>query len=121
MSGNVPDVQRMLREDVSAVQLWMGENKITLNTLKTEFILIASKPKLKETEEHVPKMCKEKQCTKHCTQNHWDLMWIKILIEGCILTMFLTNHLWDFRTRYTLNDCKLSPHGSIKNYIQKSY
>ena len=41
----------MLREDISAVQLWMRENELTLNALKTEFILIASKPRLKEIEE----------------------------------------------------------------------
>ena len=50
-SGSVLDVQRMLREVISAVQLWMRENKLTLNALKTEFILIASKPRLKEVEE----------------------------------------------------------------------
>ena len=41
----------MLREDISAIQRWMHENKLTLSALKTEFILIASKPRLKEMEE----------------------------------------------------------------------
>ena len=47
-SGSAPDVQRTLREDMSAVQLWMRENKLTLNALKTEFIPIASRPRQKE-------------------------------------------------------------------------
>ena len=47
--GNVPDLQRMLRENISVVQLWMRENK--LNALKTELILTASKPRLMEIEE----------------------------------------------------------------------
>ena len=38
----------MLKIDISAVQLWMRENKLTLNALKTKFILITSKPRLKE-------------------------------------------------------------------------
>ena len=42
---------RLLREDISAIQCWMHENKLTLNALKMEFILIASKPRLKEIEE----------------------------------------------------------------------
>ena len=50
-SDSVPDIQRLLREDISAIQCWMHENKLTLNALKTEFILIASKPRLKEIEE----------------------------------------------------------------------
>ena len=50
-SDSVPDIQRLLREDISAIQRWMHENKLTLNALKTEFILIASKPRLKEIEE----------------------------------------------------------------------
>ena len=49
-SDSVPDIQRVLREDISAIQHWMHENKLTLNALKTEFILIASKPRLKEIE-----------------------------------------------------------------------
>ena len=50
-SDSVPYIQRLLREDISAIQRWMHENKLTLNALKTEFILIASKPRLKEIEE----------------------------------------------------------------------
>ena len=40
----------MVRQDISAVQLSMRENKLNLNVLKTEFILTASKPMLKEIE-----------------------------------------------------------------------
>ena len=50
-SDSVPDIQRLLREDISAIQHWMHENKLTPNALKMEFILIASKPRLKEIEE----------------------------------------------------------------------
>ncbi len=50
-SNSVLDIQRLLREDISTIQCWMHENKLTLNALKTEFILIASKPRLKEIEE----------------------------------------------------------------------
>ena len=41
----------MLRKDIYAVRPWMRENKLNLNALKTEFIPIVSKPRLKEIEE----------------------------------------------------------------------
>ena len=52
-SRTVPDVQRMLRECISAVQFWMRENKLTLSALTTLFILIASKPRLKKVRKRV--------------------------------------------------------------------
>ena len=50
-SDSVPELLHLLRDEITLLEKWMWDNKLTLNTLKTEFILISSIPKLRETEE----------------------------------------------------------------------
>ena len=69
MQRIITDIQRLLREDISAIQRWMPENKLTLNALKTEFILIASNLGLKKQRKHAVLKYKEKQYIGHHTLN----------------------------------------------------
>ena len=50
-SDSVPELLHLLRNEITLLEKWIWDNKLTLNTLKTEFILISSKPKLREIEE----------------------------------------------------------------------
>ena len=50
-SDSVPELLHLLRNEITLLEKWMWDNKLTLNTLKTEFILISSIPKLTEIEE----------------------------------------------------------------------
>ena len=50
-ASSVPDVQKLIGDEITETLQWMQRNKLSLNALKTEFILIASKPKLKGIEE----------------------------------------------------------------------
>ena len=81
-SGSVLDVQRTLRKDFSAVQLWVRENKLTLNALKTEFILIASKFSLKEIKETCCMDLQRKTIYRAQETKSLDFLLIKILIGG---------------------------------------
>ena len=47
----IPYLLHLLRDEITLLEKWMWDNKLTLNTLKTEFILISSIPKLREIEE----------------------------------------------------------------------
>ena len=51
VSDSVPELLHLLRDEITLLEKWMWDNKLTLNTLKTEFILISSITKLKKTEE----------------------------------------------------------------------
>ena len=50
-SDIVPERLHLLRDEITLLEKWMWDNKLTLNTLKTEFILKSSIPKLREIEE----------------------------------------------------------------------
>ena len=50
-SDSVPELPHLLRDQITLLEKWMRDNKLTLNTLKTQFILISSIPKLREIEE----------------------------------------------------------------------
>ena len=50
-SVSVPELLHLVRDEIILLEKWMWDNKLTLNTLKTEFILISSIPKLRETVE----------------------------------------------------------------------
>ena len=50
-SDSVPELLHLLRGEITLLEKWMWDNKLTLNTLKTEFILMSSIPKLREIEE----------------------------------------------------------------------
>ena len=50
-SESVPELLHLPRDEITLFEKWMWDNKLTLNTLKTEFILISSIPKLREIEE----------------------------------------------------------------------
>lgn len=48
-SGSSPvDIEKKINEDLCHVNSWLAANKLTLNIKKTEFMLIASKRKLKQ-------------------------------------------------------------------------
>ena len=93
----------------------MRENKVTINALKTEFILIVSNPKLNEI---------EKTC---CTDVQGETIYRALYTKS--LGFYVDQNLdwgggggayWPcyqkliFVTCYTSNNCKLSPYGSIK-------
>ena len=48
-SDSVPELLHLLRDEIALLEKWMWDNKLTLNILKTEFILISSIPKRRET------------------------------------------------------------------------
>ena len=50
-SGSVPELLHLLRNEITLFEKWMRDNKLALNTLNTEFILISSVPKLRKIEE----------------------------------------------------------------------
>ena len=47
-SDSVPELLHLLGDEITLLEKWMWDNKLTLNTLKTKFILISSIPKLRE-------------------------------------------------------------------------
>ena len=49
--NSVNELQSLLQADIYSLVEWMHSNKLTLNLLKTEFIIIGSKPKLSGTDE----------------------------------------------------------------------
>ena len=84
-SDSVPELLRLLRDERTLLEKWMRANKLNLNTLKTEFILISSIPKLREI---------EKTCCIHIQDesvflilNHQGITWINILTGRTILTI----------------------------------
>ena len=50
-SKTVNKLQSLLQEDIDSLVVWMNANKLTLNLLKTEFMIIGSKHKLKDIDE----------------------------------------------------------------------
>ena len=52
-SKTVNEIQSLLQEDIDFLVVWMNANKLTLNLLKTEFMIIGSKPKLKDIDETI--------------------------------------------------------------------
>ena len=50
-ADSVPSLLGSLDESIESLQNWMTSNKLTLNTLKTEFLVIASRAKVKEIKE----------------------------------------------------------------------
>ena len=49
-SDSVPKLLHLLRDAITLLEKQMWDNKLTLNTLKTECILVSSAPKLREIE-----------------------------------------------------------------------
>ena len=52
-SKTVNELQSLLQEDIDSLVVWMDANKLTLNLLKTKFMIIGSKPKLKDIDETI--------------------------------------------------------------------
>ena len=50
-SDSVPELLHLLRDEITLLEKWMRDSKLSLNTLKTEFIPISSTPKLREIDE----------------------------------------------------------------------
>ena len=50
-SFDIIDLQRQLSGDIELVLRWMADDKLTLNTLKTDFVVIASAAKMKGVQE----------------------------------------------------------------------
>ena len=51
LSDSVPELLHLFKDEITLLEKWVWDNKLTLNTLKTEFILISSIPKLREVQE----------------------------------------------------------------------
>ena len=47
-ADSIPSLLGILDESVESLKNWMTSNKLTLNTLKTEFLVIASREKVKK-------------------------------------------------------------------------
>ena len=50
-TDSIPSLLGILDESIESLKNWMTSNKLTLNTLKTEFLVIASRTKVKEVKE----------------------------------------------------------------------
>ena len=50
-SDSVPELLHLLGDEITLLVKWIRDNKLTFYTLKTEFILISSIPKLRKIEE----------------------------------------------------------------------
>ena len=50
-ADSIPSLLGILDESIESLKNWITSNKLTLNTLKTEFLVIASRAKVKEVEE----------------------------------------------------------------------
>ena len=50
-ADSIPSLLRILDENIESPINWMTSNKLTLNKLKTEFLVIASRAKVKEVKE----------------------------------------------------------------------
>ena len=42
-SNDVEEIERCVNMDLDTIRIWFGANKLTLNTTKTEFLLIGSR------------------------------------------------------------------------------
>ena len=50
-SDSVPELLHLLRDEITLLEKWMWDKKLTLNTLKIEFIPKSSIPRVRGTEE----------------------------------------------------------------------
>ena len=50
-TDSIPSLLGILEKSIESLKNWMISNKLTLNTLKTEFLVIASRAKVKEVKE----------------------------------------------------------------------
>ena len=50
-ADSIPSLLGILDESIESLKNWMTSNKLTFNTLKTEFLVIASRTKVKEVKE----------------------------------------------------------------------
>ena len=49
-SNDVEDIERCINIDLDRIRMWLAANKLTLNTTKTEFLLIGSSQRLSTLE-----------------------------------------------------------------------
>ena len=49
-SNNVEEIERCINMDLDRIRIWLAANKFTLNTTKTEFLLIRSRQRLSTLE-----------------------------------------------------------------------
>ena len=68
-SDSVPELLHLFRDEITLLEKWMWDNK--LNTLKTEFILISSIPKLTEAEETCCILIQDESIYRLLILNHW--------------------------------------------------
>ena len=45
-SNDVEEIERCVNMDLDRIRIWLAANKLTLNTTKTEFLLIGSRQRL---------------------------------------------------------------------------
>ena len=63
-SNVVEEIERCVNIDLDRIRIWLAANKLTLNTTKTEFLLIGSRQRL-STLERNPKIEINKFPIKH--------------------------------------------------------
>ena len=49
-SNDVEEIERCVNIDLDRIRIWLAANKLTLNTTKTEFLLIGSSQRLSTLE-----------------------------------------------------------------------
>ena len=50
-SESFPHLKNLIEEDIQSLVTWLANNKLTLNVLKTEFLIIGSKARLSKLED----------------------------------------------------------------------
>ena len=50
-SCKISELQKQLAEDIENVIQWMADNKLSLNVLRTDFIIVGTRSKMREVEE----------------------------------------------------------------------
>ena len=50
-SESFPHLKNLIEEDIQSLVKWLANNKLTLNVLKTEFLIIGSKTRLSRLED----------------------------------------------------------------------
>ena len=73
-SESFPHLKNLIEEDIQSLVKWLTNNKLTLNVLKTEFLIIGSKTRLSRLEDDLDISVEGGSLsTGHHTTNHWDL------------------------------------------------
>ena len=117
-SDSVPELLHLLGDEIALLEKWMWDNKLTLNTLKTELILISSIPKLREIEE---------TCCIHIQgESSYRSLYTKSL------GFYIDQHLdWEDRINHVIRKAsaritilratsRYLPHGCLTDHLQKS-